>query len=97
MSVPLCDFGQVHLTSPGLSFLICKSSNAYLTQDDVRNKWVRYKVLCKLQRAVPDRVVLIMSPGGCLGLVSLLGSLLGLNNGVGFICRKHLLIIVWFE
>lgn len=63
----------------------------------MRSKWVRYEVLYKLQRVVCDRVVLIMPPGGCFGLVSLLGSLLGLNNRVGFICRKHLLIIVWFE
>ena len=43
-----------------------------------------------------ERTVVITSIGANFGLVSLLGSLLGLNNGDGFICRKHLLI-VWLE
>lgn len=46
---------------------------------------------------VREGIVVTVFTGGNFGLVSLQGSLLGLNNRDGFICRKHLLIIVWFE
>lgn len=46
---------------------------------------------------VHERIIVFTSTRDILSLASLLGSLLGLNNRDGFICRKHLLIIVWFE